>query len=231
MLTNSDEKAANALNPAYVGIRHDMLARIPEFHVPQYVLEVGCSEGATGASLKTRYPQCHVTGIELDRFAAEQASVRLDDIRQGDAAQLLAELAREIKQGKRPPFDTVFCGDVLEHLIDPWGALRAIRDLCTGYTIVSLPNVAHISNLTSLFFRSDFPYRDRGVQDRTHLRFFARRNLPDLFAQAEFEEVSRFTHHRIIERPHFINRKLAPILRYLPLISRLTEYQFISVLK
>lgn len=227
----SEKDHESRANPSYLGVREDMLARLPKGHLPGRVLEVGCAEGATGATLKSRHPECHVTGIELDEVSAKHARERLDEVKQGDAILLLEELATEVSAGSRPPFDLVLCGDVLEHLTDPWGALRTIRSLCTGYAIVSLPNVAHFSTLGSLLFGGKFPYRERGIQDKTHLRFFGRGNLKDLFAQAHFEEVSRFTHHRVLERPHPLNRRLTPWLRHVPVVGRLTEYQFVSLLK
>lgn len=231
MTASSEAPAEPRANPSYLGAREDMLTRLPEEYMPQSVLEVGCAEGATGAKLKERFPECRVTGIELDKVSANRALERLDEVKQGDASLLLEELAQEVTSGLRPAFDLVLCGDVLEHLTDPWAALRTIRKMCSDYTIISLPNVAHISTLNALFFRGSFPYRERGIQDKTHLRFFGRNNLKELFSQAHFEEVSRFAHHRVIERPHRLNRRLTPLLRHLPFIGPLTEYQFISLLK
>jgi hypothetical protein len=120
---------------------------------------------------------------------------------------------------------------VLEHLHDPWLALRTIRGLTRGHVILSLPNVAHFSTLWSLFAGKRWPYRDRGIHDRTHLRFFAARNLPELFADAGFTEMRREQHHRLIETPHPINEKLSGVLSVLPGISGLTCYQFLCVLR
>jgi 2-polyprenyl-3-methyl-5-hydroxy-6-metoxy-1,4-benzoquinol methylase len=216
-----------AHNRSYVGARSDLLSMVPDRAYGR-VLDVGCATGATSAELKQRLPGCHVTGIELDQGMAELARERLDRVLVGDASALLTEL----RDSEDDRFDLVLCGDVLEHLVDPWAALGCIRKLCpTGTVIVSLPNVAHVSTVVALLFGSYWPYRDRGIHDRTHLRFFGRNNLAPLFAAADFKEVRRFTHHRVIERPHRLNQWLAPIVSRLPLIRRLTEYQFISVLE
>jgi 2-polyprenyl-3-methyl-5-hydroxy-6-metoxy-1,4-benzoquinol methylase len=214
-----------AENPSYVASRSDMLALVPDVTLGS-ALEIGCAAGATGARLKSERDGLSVMGIELDPELAERAKQRLDRVIVGDATSVLAALERE-----RARFDLVLCGDVLEHLVDPWAALGVVRRLCPhGWVVVSLPNVAHVSTIASLL-RSYWPYRDRGIHDRTHLRFFARKNLPELFASAGFEEIRRVTHHRLIERPHRINEIASPLLARVPLASRLFEYQFLCLLR
>ena len=48
--------------------------------------------------------------------------------------------------------------------------------------------------------------RDRGIHDRTHLRFFTRRNVVELFRSAGLEIESVDAKYRLVERPHRINR-------------------------
>jgi 2-polyprenyl-3-methyl-5-hydroxy-6-metoxy-1,4-benzoquinol methylase len=217
---------APATNPSYAGIRSDMLALVPDVAL-ENVLEIGCAAGATGARLKSERNGVSVTGIELDPELAERAQQRLDRVIVGDAMGTLQALESE-----RARFDLVLCGDVLEHLVDPWAALGSVRRLCpNGWVIVSLPNIAHVSTIVSLLWRSYWPYRDRGIHDRTHLRFFARKNLPELFASAGFDELQRVTHHRLIERPHRINELTNPLLARLPIVSHLFEYQFLCLLR
>jgi trans-aconitate methyltransferase len=215
-------------NPSYLGVRDDMLAMVPSDLQLGRVLDVGCAAGATSQALSERYPGLETTGIELDTGLAERARAHLGRVLVGDAAEQL----RALSASHDERFDLVLCGDVLEHLEDPWAALSTIRALCpAGRVIVSLPNVAHISTLAALLLRSHWPYRDRGIHDRTHLRFFGRANLHELYRGAGFTEIARRTRHRVIERPHPLNERLAPLLRRVPVVSRLTEYQFISLLK
>lgn len=218
-------KPMSAINTSYTGVRDDLLGLISDTSLGD-VLDVGCANGATASVIKERFPGCTVTGIELDAQLAEQASGRLDRVLHADALAGLETLTAEGKS-----FDLVLCGDVLEHLVDPWRALRLIRGLTRGSVIVSLPNVAHYTTLWSLFATKRWPYRERGIHDRTHLRFFAAANLPELFASAGFVEEKRQQSHRIFEKPHAMNDKLGPILAVLPGISGLTCYQFLSVLR
>src|SRR4029453_7112221 len=75
-------------------------------------------------------------------------------------------------------FEAIVYGDVLEHLSDPLPVLVALnRTLAAGgRVLVSVPTVAHLwVRLSLLLGRWD--YGDRGILDRTHLRFFTRRSF------------------------------------------------------
>ena len=70
---------------------------------------------------------------------------------------------------------------MLEHLVDPE---RVLRDLCRvtlpGARLqVSLPNARHVSLTRDLVVRGTFGYTDWGHRDRTHLRWFTRRDIVD----------------------------------------------------
>jgi hypothetical protein len=51
-----------------------------------------------------------------------------------------------------------------------------------GCIVVSLPNVRHVSVFWAIFVRGRFPQRDRGIFDRTHLRWFTVADAVDLFS-------------------------------------------------
>lgn len=163
------------VHPAYSTPRPEVTALVP--HAARRVLDVGCSVGAMGAALIERGHE--VTGIEYEPELAEQARLRLPRVIEGD----VEEMARA---GKDPggPFDCICFADVLEHLRDPWVVVRWADGLLApaGVIVASIPNVAHVETLWALLVRRVWPYKDVGIFDRTHIRFFARRNLPELFA-------------------------------------------------
>src|SRR5688500_16193260 len=72
-------------------------------------------------------------------------------------------------------YQTVLCGDVLEHTVDPVAVLRRLRRAATDDAtfIVSLPNVAHLVVRVMLLF-GRFPRMEKGILDKTHLHFFTR---------------------------------------------------------
>jgi 2-polyprenyl-3-methyl-5-hydroxy-6-metoxy-1,4-benzoquinol methylase len=146
------------------------------------VLDVGCATGYLAAELTRR--GCRVTGVEADPLAAERARAHCDAVVIGDVegAACRGELAA-LAEGA--PFDVVLCGDVLEHLRDPWAALAAMGALAApgGAVVLSVPNVAHWTGRRALA-RGRFPYAEHGLFDRTHLRFFTRASARDLAERA-----------------------------------------------
>jgi len=82
-------------------------------------------------------------------------------------------LTRELAGQK---FDRVLLLDVLEHLMRPERLLAEAMNALNpqGRLIVSLPNVANIAVRLALLF-GRFTYTERGILDRTHLRFFTRK--------------------------------------------------------
>ncbi|MGH7398892.1 MAG: class I SAM-dependent methyltransferase [Candidatus Rokuibacteriota bacterium] len=133
-------------------------------------LDVGAADGFLAERLTGR--GWHVTALERDAELAARARGRCKEVVVADL-----ESAPPLLHG---PFDAIVYGDVLEHLSDPRGVLLALdRTLAPGGTvIVSVPNVAHLWVRLSLLL-GRFDYADRGILDRSHLRFFTRRTLLD----------------------------------------------------
>lgn len=144
------------------------------------VLEIGCGPGSITRILALQ-GQCRVTGIELDASAIEKAAPYCEQIFQADLnAPEWLSLVEAMN-----PFDVVVAADVLEHLYDPWVTLKRMTTLIgpNGYLVISLPHVGHAA-VVSCLLNSDFEYRDWGLLDRTHIRFFGLRNIENLFEQA-----------------------------------------------
>jgi 2-polyprenyl-3-methyl-5-hydroxy-6-metoxy-1,4-benzoquinol methylase len=133
------------------------------------VLDVGCAEGA-GADVMRGFGATHLAGIEIDEAFAAVASERYDEVVQGSVPE---DLSWEDKT-----FDTVLCYDVLEHLYDPWSALRRLARLLRpgGQIHVSIPNARHKNVWLPLVLNGTFQYARAGLLDVTHLRFFTRRD-------------------------------------------------------
>jgi 2-polyprenyl-3-methyl-5-hydroxy-6-metoxy-1,4-benzoquinol methylase len=143
------------------------------------VLDIGCGAGRLGEAIKSRQP-AEVVGIEYDEAAARTARQRLDRVLAGDVEQMQPDFAPGT-------FDVVLCGDVLEHLREPARLLSRARDWLRpgGQLIASIPNVRHHSVVTSLL-GGNWTYEAAGLLDRTHLQFFTRRGIEDLFRLAGF---------------------------------------------
>ena len=131
-------------------------------------LDVGAADGFL-AELLTRQGW-QVTALERDPAQAAKARGRCHEVIVTDLERAAPRL-----QGA---FDAIVYGDVVEHLSDPLPVLVALdRSLATdGRVIVSVPNVAHVWQRLSLVL-GRWNYADRGILDRTHLRFFTKRSF------------------------------------------------------
>jgi 2-polyprenyl-3-methyl-5-hydroxy-6-metoxy-1,4-benzoquinol methylase len=80
-------------------------------------------------------------------------------------------------------FECVVFNDVLEHMENPWRALELAHGFLApgGVIVASIPNIRNIRTLFDLVVRGRWEYSDTGVLDRTHLRFFTRREMIALF--------------------------------------------------
>lgn len=141
------------------------------------VLEIGCGRGETGARLLESGVASHVTGIEMDPAAAAGAAVVLSDVIEGDVESM--DLS-----GLGDPFDCIIMGDVIEHLRDPWACLANLVNGVlshNGAIVASIPNARCYAVWAPLVFSGRFTYRDSGLLDRTHLRWFTRSSLMSMF--------------------------------------------------
>jgi 2-polyprenyl-3-methyl-5-hydroxy-6-metoxy-1,4-benzoquinol methylase len=145
------------------------------------VLEFGCATGYMSKVLKEER-SCSVVGVEIDPEAAELAKEHCDRVVVADAETLDFEEAFEEER-----FDAILFADVLEHFRDPGAVLRRIRPFLAeeGRVVASLPNIAHASVRLALM-QGEFRYRDTGLLDDTHLRFFTRAGVQDLFESSGF---------------------------------------------
>jgi 2-polyprenyl-3-methyl-5-hydroxy-6-metoxy-1,4-benzoquinol methylase len=155
--------------------RTEVLPWLPE-HVER-MLDVGCGAGATSAAVRAVREVAWAGGIEYVEGVAAQARGVCDKVWTGDAA--LAPLESEIAAAS---LDLVLCLDVLEHMADPWTMVRRLSALIApgGRLVVSVPNIRHWKFIWRLLAAGDFRYRDAGLLDRTHLRFFVRKTAVEL---------------------------------------------------
>ena len=56
-----------------------------------------------------------------------------------------------------------------------------------GYIVSSIPNVRYIWNLIELIHLKDWHYKDEGLLDITHLRFFTKKSIIRMFNDAGYE--------------------------------------------
>jgi SAM-dependent methyltransferase len=148
------------------------------------VLDIGCGFGQIASRLRQR--GCRITGVEPDPVRREAAAQFCERVMDG-VAEGLDQL--DLKPAS---FDAILFADVLEHLVNPWAALRDVQRFLKpdGLTVISIPNVANFGVRANLL-KGQFEYQDFGIYDRTHLRFFTRSSADDLVKSAGLRVVQR----------------------------------------
>ncbi len=151
--------------------REDLASKVPPEAAA--VLDVGCSRGATAPALRARGVR-NIVGIEPDPEGAAAASSVYDEV--------VAARLEDVRRDFSGRFDAILFGDVLEHLADPSQALVRVWPWLSqrGVLIASVPNVGHWSIVDDLM-RGRFDYVPYSILSGTHLRFFTRSTLVDLF--------------------------------------------------
>jgi SAM-dependent methyltransferase len=203
-----------ARQAAYERARPEILEHVPR--TATRVLDLGCATGTTGAALKARQPAA-VVGVELDPVYAAEAATRLDEVIAGDV-----ETAQP-----RGSFDALIAADVLEHLKDPWAALRRYAELLEpgGTAVVSLPNVGHWSTYANLA-RGTWPRKPEGIFDAAHLRWFTLRDARDLLLQAGLRPTSLTRRGWILSSGSRLDALAPPLLR-VPVLRTLVCFQYV----
>jgi 2-polyprenyl-3-methyl-5-hydroxy-6-metoxy-1,4-benzoquinol methylase len=149
---------------------------------PFVVLDVGCASGFLRAFLPES--DFYLVGIERDPVLLAQAQQTYDEVY---AADLNTPLDVEL-----PTPNAIVLADVLEHLPEPEVVLAHLlqRYAKPGTPIlISLPNVAHLYVRLSLLL-GQFNYTDRGILDRTHLRFFTLKTAKQMLLTCEVRVLS-----------------------------------------
>jgi SAM-dependent methyltransferase len=164
--------------PAHERHNPDLMHLLPP--AARTLVEVGCSAGALAREYKKLNPGCRYIGIEVVPQYVRLAARYCDTVHELDIEGVDEDFIRHSLGG-----DCWIFGDTLEHLRDPWSLLARIRrtmavDACI---VACIPNAQHWSVQARLSC-GEFIYEDAGLLDRTHLRWFTRRTMIEMFERA-----------------------------------------------
>lgn len=165
----------------YTQVRKDILPYIPLKNGTKF-LDIGCSAGNTLCYLKETKIIEEAVGVDfMDIPQSNQQNPLIDKFIVADIQQQQLDLPERY-------FDVILCADVLEHLQDPWSSLEYLKKFIKldGLLIVSIPNIREFSAMHKIFFKGDFLYAPSGILDKTHLRFFCKKNIQALVSGAGF---------------------------------------------
>ena len=172
------------------------------------VLDVGCASGGFGERLRAaRRGITRMVGVEPVESEAELArKAGYDEVHVGFFPQALPD--------DTTPFQCVVLNDVLEHMVDPWQALEDVKDYLRpgGFVVASIPSIQYLP-VSLRVLRGQWTYTDEGTLDRTHLRFFTKQTMREMFVDAGFEVVRLEGINSFLAAPRYrFVRRLAPVL-------------------
>jgi 2-polyprenyl-3-methyl-5-hydroxy-6-metoxy-1,4-benzoquinol methylase len=161
----------------YGNARCDYVAVLPA-NPEAAILELGCGNGATGALALNEGKCARYIGIEMFEPMALQAKQVLTAVHVGNVETMELSYADGT-------FDALIMGEVLEHLVEPESVLRRLVAMVKpgGLVFASSPNIAHWRPIFGLIL-GRFEYQDRGLMDRTHLRWFTPTSFRRMFEEA-----------------------------------------------
>jgi glycosyltransferase involved in cell wall biosynthesis len=158
-----------AYKPDAIGSHGRILAMMQD-EPPRRVLDVGCGPGWLAGPLR----ECghEVVGVDLVEHAGVRS--RTDRFVRAD---LDAGIPDEVGVG----YDVILAADVLEHMRNPERLLRQMTERLRdgGVVLASVPNISHWYSRGRIALGL-FSYDQRGILDRTHVRFFTRRSFLQL---------------------------------------------------
>ncbi len=217
-------KEIKKLKQGYSGYRPDIIKIFPDITSGK-VLDVGCGNGNTGVLLKRKYPDLVVFGVESDANLAVNASKNLDMVFNSTIEDMINDSNFDEK------FDVIILADVLEHLINPELIINVLSERLNegGFLITSIPNIRHYMTFVYIYIYGRWPRNSRGIYDKTHLRFFTRKNIMELFDETGFDVVRENRNLRLIEKFSFTNIP-GKFFDFWPFRGILT-FQYIHLLK
>jgi len=145
-------------------------------------LDVGCGAGGFGITLRRALgDSARIIGVEA---VPHQATIAreghgFDEVLEGYFPDVLA--------CRSDTFDLITFNDVLEHMLDPEGVLQKTRRLLqpSGRVVAIIPNVQYVAVVLRLL-GGRWDYSDTGILDRTHVRFFTRKTMMEMFDRAGY---------------------------------------------
>jgi len=139
------------------------------------ILDVGCSKGFIGKQLCNNYD---FYGIDASIEDAKIAKKYYKDLK-------IADLDGKKPKYEKDFFDVIIMADVIEHLKDPLSTILYFKKSLKkdGIIICSVPNIANIYIRLKILF-GNFDYEEKGILDKTHLKFFTHKSIKNLIKKA-----------------------------------------------
>jgi SAM-dependent methyltransferase len=181
------------INNYYDNKRLDVLQIIPAGNYKK-ILEIGGGHFET-LSLLAEQNNAEAWGVDI--YPCTNKKIKF----------INGSIENEITEKELPNeyFDLIMANDVLEHLADSERFFKVVSDKLVncGYLILSVPNIRQIRSIYHIYCRGTFPTLDSGLFDKTHLRWFCKKDIIKL-AQKNFDLIDAKGTGRLV--PNLISR-------------------------
>lgn len=194
--TERDSSQISVIRPgAVITSRFDAIATyFPKYFTGRSVIELAAGDGSVAYTLLQTCP-----GIQ-SYLATDVSQPRLERLKNviPDPRLSVAYLdAQEVGKANLAPVDAVIMVALIEHLVDPLGAMRQVRQLLNpgGFVYIDTPNIAKYTQRLKLL-AGRFPStasKDEGLttfdnqpvdlHDEGHLHYFTYRSLSRMLTQ------------------------------------------------
>ena len=186
-------------NNYQTNIRNDIIEFIKNKNIkPKNIFEFGGGSGFTSEKLCEAF-KCNA--INLDLNIPELRSKKIEHI-EGDINKI--DLAKRLNNNK---FDLILALDFIEHIDDTDKVMEIIKNISNknSYLVVSVPNIKNIRVPFNIYFKNSFPRKDAGIFDKTHLRWFTKKDIKNLINLNHFKYIdSSYTDHKSL----FVKNKI-----------------------
>lgn len=204
--------------PMHLNYNPDLLRMMPGNL--NRIVEIGCSGGALAKAYTNLNPECVYTGVEIDPDFAEVAKSSCNEVICGNIEELPEGIFLQLF-----PSDCWIFGDTLEHLYDPWSLLQRVKPQLSpdAQIIACIPNAQHWSIQVKLNCGL-FRYEDQGLLDRTHIRWFTRITMIEMFESTGYKIIEGFP--RIFDEPG--REKFLPSISAMALAAGMDPQQAVN---
>lgn len=168
---------------------------------PKRILEIGGGAGYTTKTLCEIF-NCQGTNIDIKLPKVKAKGI--------DHVEMNMNSEYNLNKLSHNKFDLILALDVIEHIEDTEKLLEFIKSISSDntYLFISLPNIKNIRVPFYIYFKNTFPRKNAGIFDKTHLRWFTKKDIIKLILNKGYKYVdstytdhkSRFINNRLIEK-------------------------------
>ena len=177
----------------YENIRADVIGMLPERKYCQ-VIEIGGGDFPTIMNIAQNH-DATPWGVDIRKTQNKNIKFIQGSIEDLDIKNQLPDKF----------FDLMVANDVVEHLLDIEGFFSMAHDKIkpNGILALSVPNIRQLRAAYQIFFQGTFPRQQSGLFDKTHLRWYCKKDVL-YFSSAQFRCLASKSSGRLV--PKIIER-------------------------